>query len=128
MKRVSACALILPLLLVTSLAGAQASKTRKHAVVLGSFAYAGSIGVGWGTEHPSEIFNGGDPSGLVSRIHWKSWGGSTADGQGSTSIFKSGGGYYNTQVPAQLHTYDLGRCTAHGRLAYRRLSVREPSR
>ncbi len=107
-------------------AGAASKATQE--VVLGSAAFAGSIGVGWGTMHPSEIFNGGDPSGMVSRIQWTSWGGATANGDGSTSIFKPGGGYYDELVPAQLHAYDLGRCTAHGPLAYRRLSVREPSR
>ncbi len=36
-------------------------------VVLGSRAFA-PHGSGWGTAHPGEIFNGGDPSGSVSHI------------------------------------------------------------
>src|SRR5271155_2930714 len=84
-KRVGAVALILALPLATSLSGAQASKAKERSVVLGSFVFARSIGVGWGTEHPSKIFNGGDPSGLVSFIHWTGWGGSSANGQGLTA-------------------------------------------
>jgi hypothetical protein len=97
-------------------------------VVLGSTVYAGSIGVGWGNQHPSEIFNGGDPSGLVTHIHWSSWGGRTASGHGLNAIFKPTGGYYSELVTIQLHAYHKGRCTAHGPMAYQRLSVREPSR
>jgi hypothetical protein len=119
---------IAALLLALAAVAGTAKASRQPVVVLGSAVYAGSIGVGWGTPHPPEIFNGGDPSGMVSRIRWASWGGSTATGHGKTSIFKPGGGYYGTLVSAQLRAYDLGRCTAHGPLAYRQLSVREPSR
>src|SRR5579872_2840325 len=49
---------------------------------------------GWGTVRPSRIFNGGDPSGLVTQIHWTSWGGSVAVGHGLNSIFAPQGGYY----------------------------------
>jgi hypothetical protein len=48
---------------------------------------------GWGTAKPARIFNGGDPSGLVTHIRWASWGGSTANGHGLNWIFKPGGGY-----------------------------------
>jgi hypothetical protein len=42
---------------------------------------------------PHKLFNGGDPSGLVTHIHWVSWGGKTAIGYGLNPIFKPGGGY-----------------------------------
>ena len=106
--------------------GAAASNSRT--VVLGSSAFAGSRGAGWGKPHPSEIFNGGDPSGLVTNIRWSNWGGRTAKGRGLTSIFRPNGGYYKKLVRIQLRADDKGRCTAHGPMAYRRLSVREPSR
>jgi hypothetical protein len=84
--------------------------------------------VGWGTYKPPEIFNGGDPSGMVSGIHWKDWGKKDAKGIGKTSIFMPGGGYYPGLVSADLRTSDLGHCTAGGPLAYEHLSVREPSK
>jgi hypothetical protein len=96
-------------------------------IVLGAKAFA-PRGVGFGTVKPSEIFNGGDPSGLVQNITWRHWGSATATGTGKTSIFKPRGGYYPELVGAQLKASNLGRCTAHGPLAYRRLQAREPSR
>lgn len=97
-------------------------------VVLGSSAYAGPTGAGWGKAHPSEIFNGGDPSGLVTHIRWTNWGGAVASGQGLNAITKPNGGYYGKLVTIELRAYDKGRCTAQGPVAYRRLSAREPSR
>ncbi len=97
-------------------------------VVLGVPGYEGSQGVGWGTAHPSEIFNGGDPSGLVTNIHWSSWGGPTANGTGKNAIFMPAGGYYKQRVTIQLRATDRGRCTAHGGLVYRKLYSREPHR
>jgi hypothetical protein len=96
--------------------------------VLGSAVYAGRYGVGWGKPHPSEIFNGGDPSGLVRNIRWTGWGGTAATGQGLNAIFKPTGGYYGKLATIQLRANDLGRCTSNGPLAYRRLFVRVPSR
>jgi hypothetical protein len=96
-------------------------------IVLGAKAFA-PRGVGFGTVKPKEIFNGGDPSGLIQDISWRHWGSSSATGTGKTSIFKPGGGYYPELVGAQLKASNLGHCTAHGPLAYRRLEAREPSR
>jgi hypothetical protein len=118
-------AALMPALLVVVACGSAASAPT---VVLGSSAYAEHIGAGWGTPHPSKIFNGGDPSGLVTHIHWSSWGGATASGHGLNAIFKPNGGYYGKLVTIDLHAYDKGRCTSRGPIAYRRLSVREPSR
>lgn len=119
------CAALLPALLVARHPAAQASTPT---VVLGSSAFAGPAGAGWGKPHPSEIFNGGDPSGLVRHIQWSSWGAASATGHGLNAIFKPDGGYYRKLVTIELHAYDKGRCTAHGPIAYRRLSVREPAR
>jgi hypothetical protein len=107
---------------------ALATGTNSSKVVLGSKAFAGSGGEGWGTVRPKTIFNGGDPSGLVSKIHWKSWGGKSASGVGLNAIFKPGGGYYGKRVHIELRATDLGRCTAKGPLAYRKLMAREPSK
>lgn len=94
--------------------------------VLGSPGLAGPFGKGWGMARPHRIFNGGDPSGLVSEIRWTSWGAGTAHGYGMTSIFKPGGGYYPKLVTAELRAQDLGKCGS--RTAYTRLFVREPKR
>ena len=95
--------------------------------VLGARAFA-PMGAGFGTMAPRRIFNGGDPSGLVAAITWSHWGSATTTGTGKTSIFKPGGGYYPRLVTAQLRASRLGRCGAHGPLAYTRLQAREPSR
>jgi hypothetical protein len=94
-------------------------------VVLGAKAFAPN-GTGWGTAEPAEIFNGGDPSGLIAEVHWSSWGGATASGVGRNPIFKPHGGYYRKPVAIQLKASGLGRCA--GKPAYSRLSVREPKR
>ena len=119
-----AVALVLALLL-SAAAGAEASEST---VVLGARAYAGPQGVGWGTAHPSEIFNGGDASGLVRHIHWASWGGAEATGRGLNAIFKPAGGYYRRPATIKLRATEKGRCSSHGPVAYRRLLVRVPSR
>jgi hypothetical protein len=63
----------------------------RHGVALGSAGFAPN-GAGFGTAHPQEIFNGGDPSGLVTKIRWKHWGAGAAVGSGLNAIFKPGGG------------------------------------
>jgi hypothetical protein len=94
-------------------------------VVLGSKSFV-SRGEGWGSAEPSRIYNGGDPSGLVSGIHWTGWGQSSAHGTGRTSIFKPGGGYYRGLVRVTLRAYDIGTCTRGGPRAYLKLSTRVP--
>src|SRR5271155_455254 len=76
----------------------------------------------------SEIFNGGYPSGLVTGIHWSSWGGAVATGRGLNAIFKPQGGYYSQLVRIDLTARDRGKCPGSSRLAYRQLLVREPTR
>lgn len=98
------------------------------APVLGAKTLNAPYGRGWGQPHPGEIFNGGDPSGLVTQITWSSWGDSVAHGTGKNAIFRPQGGYYGKLVTIQLAAYDLGHCSPHGPLAYRKLIVREPSR
>ena len=107
---------------------APVSLAASQKVVLGSRAFAGAQGAGWGLAHPSEIFNGGDPSGLVTHIHWARWGGASAMGSGQKAIFRPSGGYYKQLVTIQLRATDKGRCTVTGPLAYRKLYVRVPSR
>jgi hypothetical protein len=95
-------------------------------VVLGGVVYGAPLGEGWGTERPDTIFNGGDPSGLISDVKWSSWGGPIARGHGHHSLFKPSGGYYSHQVVAQLKAKRIGNC--EGRRAYLKLFLREPRR
>jgi hypothetical protein len=86
------------------------------------------MGKGFGTAAPREIFNGGDPSGLVEKIRWSHWGQRTATGWGETSIFKPHGGYYPQLVRSELRATRLGRCSTTGRRGYTHLEERVPSR
>jgi hypothetical protein len=96
------------------------------AVALGAKSFAPG-GDGFGTVQPSDIFNGGDPSGHISQIHWTGWGSNTAFGTGMSSIFKPSGGYYPQPVQIQLRADQLAGCAPGAPPVYRHLSVREPS-
>jgi len=101
-----------------------------HGVVLGSkyFLPGPDHGIGWGTPRPKTIFNGGDPSGYVGRIHWTTWGGKAAVGYGLNPIFKPGGGYYATPARIELKALDIGHCYTGGPRAYTKLVARVASR
>ena len=88
-KRIVIAATLFSALLMAAVVGGTEAST--PTVVLGSPAYAGPQGVGWGSPHPSKIFNGGDPSGLVTHIHWSSWGQASATGHGLNAIYKPAG-------------------------------------
>jgi hypothetical protein len=92
--------------------------------VLGAKSFAAPAGEGFGTTEPSTIFNGGDPSGLVTKIHWTGWGNPSAIGTGLNPIFKPGGGYFRKPAMIELRATDLGKCGA--RAAYTRLEARLP--
>lgn len=57
-------------------ATAFAASTRTPVLVGSSAPHA----KGYGHVRPAEIYNGGDPSGLICHIQWLSWGGSMAIG------------------------------------------------
>jgi hypothetical protein len=92
--------------------------------ILGSKAFAQPFGAGFGHAEPKVIFNGGDPSGEVSQIHWQSWGGPMAIGYGRNPIFRPGGGYFRTLARVELRATKLGTCNDH--VAYTRLEIRAP--
>jgi hypothetical protein len=77
-------------------------------------------GNGFGKIRPSVVYNGGDPTGLVTHIAWKSWGGSQAVGTGI--------GWYvapnqdvasGTDERATVVAFDPGTC--HGKYMYQEL-------
>jgi hypothetical protein len=96
------------------------------APVLGSKQFSEPYGAGFGHPEPEVIFNGGDPSGEVSEIHWRSWGGPIAIGYGRNPIFRPQGGYYRKLGRVELRANQLGKCA--GKPAYTRLEIRAPKR
>lgn len=121
------------LILATLLGGAALVGSQVGAIAhvttlppLGSRVFYAPHAKGFGTAHPSTISNGGDPSGVVTKIAWKAWGGQTAIGYGLNSIFKPNGGYYPRPVRIELRAQHLGRCA--GQLVYRQLDVRLPAK
>jgi hypothetical protein len=92
--------------------------------VLGSKAFSAPFGSGFGTAEPVDVFNGGDPSGEVSKIRWTGWGNPTAIGTGLNPIFKPHGGYYRKPARVELRATKLGKCKT--KVAYTRLEIRAP--
>jgi hypothetical protein len=75
-------------------------------------------GKGWGEVRPATVFNGGDPTGLVTGITWSSWGGSTAVGTGTSDyVGPNESVATGTQERVTITAFDLGTCD--GKLMYR---------
>jgi hypothetical protein len=88
------------------------------APVLGQLAGAFAHGAGFGQVKPSRIFNGGDPTGLVTGISWASWGGAQATGTGTSDyVGPSQSDATGTQEPVTVVAFRLGSCD--GKLMYR---------
>ena len=74
-------------------------------------------GSGFGQVKPKEVYNGGDPTGLVISITWHTWGGAQAVGTGRSDyvgpnqIVAAG-----TIEPVRIVAFDLGTC--NGRYMY----------
>jgi hypothetical protein len=120
-------------LIVASLAGTLLLASGTGAVaraqaapLLGSHVFYAPQARGFGSAHPAAISNGGDPSGIVTKIRWSDWGGATAIGHGSSSIYKPNGGYYPRLVGIELRAQHLGTCS--GKLVYRQLEIRVPKK
>ena len=101
-----------------------ASAEERRPIVLGRKEFAGPYGKGWGTQRPSEIYNGGDPAAWSRKS-----GGGRGEGAslsvGEGKHLKSTGGYYRDSVAVKLRASTVGRC--EGRRAYLRLWIRAPS-
>jgi hypothetical protein len=103
----------------TGASGTTSARVRVSAVpTLGRPAGVFAHGAGFGQVRPARIFNGGDPTGLVTHIVWTSWGGSRAVGTGTAEyvgpnqIVATG-----SQQRATVVAFRLGTC--HGKLMYR---------
>lgn len=106
--------------------GSMASPGKHHAVpVLGSKAFPGSPdAIGFGTAHPTHVFNGGDPSGEAIHLHWTGWGKARTVAHGKTFVSRPKGGFYKHKGRLEFRASDLGHCSANGPLAYRHLHAR----
>jgi hypothetical protein len=85
---------------------------------LGQPAGVFAHGQGFGQVRPPKIFNGGDPTGLVTHVAWKSWGGARAVAAGISDYVGpnetvAGG----RQEPVSVVAFNLGTCG--GKLMYR---------
>ena len=86
--------------------------------VLGRLAGVFTQGQGFGQVKPAEIFNGGDPTGLVTKLTWSSWGGSQAVGSGMSDYVGPGQSVATgKQKPVTVVAFKLGTC--HGTLMYK---------
>jgi hypothetical protein len=97
----------------------QAPATPSAAVpVLGRLAGAFAQGQGFGQVRPTKIFNGGDPTGLVTEVTWSSWGGAQAVGSGMSDYVGAGQSVATgKQKPVTVVAFKLGNC--HGTLMYK---------
>jgi len=80
----------------------------------GVFAHGSS---GFGQVKPSKIFNGGDPTGLVTDVTWSSWGGAQATGSGTSDyVGPNQSVAQGTEETVTVVAFNLGTCD--GKLMY----------
>ena len=83
MRRIGLLVAIAAVLLGVGVAVAGTGKSSSEPV-LGPQQYPASDQMGFGQVRPPMIFMGGDPTGLLCRIHWLTWGGRFAIGTGTS--------------------------------------------
>jgi hypothetical protein len=87
-------------------------------VTLGQLAGVFAHGSGFGQIEPAKIFNGGDPTGLVTHIAWRSWGSARAVGTGTSEyVGPSQSVATGTEEPVTVVAFRLGTCD--GKRMYR---------
>jgi hypothetical protein len=92
-------------------ASASPSASPAGTPTLGQLAGDFAHGQGFGQVKPSEIFNGGDPTGLVTHIAWSSWGGSQATATGTAEyVGPNQSVAQGTEESATVVAFDLGTC------------------
>lgn len=83
---------------------------------------------GFGHVRPRIVSYGGDPTSLVTDVHWRSWGGARAVGEGTADWVWPGWcvACGSTQLRATVVAFGLARCGGHP--AYRHVEWYFPSR
>jgi hypothetical protein len=110
--------LVTGLAVALTCAGCAGTSSPTAVPTLGRPAGVFAHGEGFGQVRPATIFNGGDPTGLVAHITWKSWGSAKASGTGrSDYVGPSQSVATGTEERATVVAFNLGTC--HGRLMYR---------
>jgi hypothetical protein len=72
---------------------------------------------GFGDVRPATIFLGGDETGLVQHVHWRSWGGSRAVGSGIGEwLGRNQFSYEASPAAVTIVAFNLGEC--RGKRAY----------
>jgi hypothetical protein len=99
-------------------AGSGTASTQAAVPTLGRVAGVFAQGAGFGQVRPAKIFNGGDPTGLVTHIAWTSWGGSRAVGTGTSDyVGPNQTVATGSEQRATVVAFSLGSC--HGKRMYR---------
>lgn len=97
------------LLVLTSLAGAITAVASESPVLGQSW---GPNQSGYGERAPKRVFNGGDPTGLLQSIHWRSWGRKRAVGFGVGSFTWPGYSVADgIMAKAKIIVYRFGQCS-----------------
>jgi hypothetical protein len=96
----------------TATVPASASPSPSPAVpTLGQLAGDFAHGQGFGQVKPTKIFNGGDPTGLVTNVAWSSWGGTQATATGTAEyVGPNQSVAQGTEESATVVAFDLGSC------------------
>ena len=95
----------------TATVPASASASPSGVPTLGQLAGVFAHGTGFGQVKPSEIFNGGDPTGLVTDVVWASWGGTQATATGTAEyVGPNQSVAQGTEETATVVAFNLGSC------------------
>jgi hypothetical protein len=92
-------------------ASASPSASPAGVPTLGQLAGDFAHGQGFGEVKPAKIFNGGDPTGLVTNVVWTSWGGAQATAAGTAEyVAPNQSVAQGTEETATVVAFDLGTC------------------
>lgn len=71
-------------------------------------------GSGFGQVRPKKVYNGGDPTGLVTSISWHNWGKGQAVGTGRAVYVGPNQSVAQGKIePVRIVAFDLGNCDGH---------------
>ena len=92
-------------------ASASPSASPAGVPTLGQLAGDFAQGQGVGQVKPAKIFNGGDPTGLVTHMAWSSWGGTQATATGTAEYVGPNQSVASgTEETTTVVAFDLGTC------------------
>ena len=112
------CAAAIAAASIAAVTGCSATRPTAASPTLGQLSGVFAHGDGFGEVKPARIFNGGDPTGLVTYVVWKSWGGARALATGESDyVGPSQSVATGTEEPVTVVAFDLGSCD--GKLMYR---------